>query len=122
AEFSQLIEEEKLLSERIDKEADKPCESEDGCRINLQVNAGLSAEIETAVHSGKVGIGLYRTEIPFMMRERFPSESEQVELYQNVLKSAPNREIVMRTLDVGGDKPLPYFPITEENPFLGWRG
>ena len=122
AEFSQLIEEEKLLAERIDKEADKPCESEDGCRINLQVNAGLSAEIETVVRSGNVGIGLYRTEIPFMMRERFPSESEQVELYRNVLLSAPDREIAMRTLDVGGDKPLPYFPITEENPFLGWRG
>lgn len=122
AEFSQLIKEEQVLSERIEREADKPSESEDGCSINLLVNAGLAAEIETAVHSGKVGIGLYRTEIPFMMRERFPSESEQVELYRNVLLAAPEREIVMRTLDVGGDKPLPYFPITEENPFLGWRG
>ncbi|WP_374211887.1 phosphoenolpyruvate--protein phosphotransferase [Alteromonas gilva] len=122
AEFSQLIKEEQVLAQRIEREADKPSESEDGCSMDLLVNAGLSAEIETAVHSGKVGIGLYRTEIPFMMRERFPSESEQVELYRNVLLAAPQREIVMRTLDVGGDKPLPYFPITEENPFLGWRG
>ena len=57
-----------------------------------------------------------------MLRERFPSEQEQVALYRQVLESAPNLPITMRTLDVGGDKPLPYFPINEENPFLGWRG
>lgn len=122
SEFSQLIAEEKVLAARIEKEADKPCQSEDGCNIHLLVNAGLSTEIEAAVQTGSVGIGLYRTEIPFMMRERFPSEREQVELYRSVLMSSPNRDIAMRTLDVGGDKPLPYFPITEENPFLGWRG
>ena len=123
AEFSQLIEEERLLSVRIDSEADKACETLDGCEISLMVNAGLSTELETATTSSKpIGIGLYRTEIPFMLRERFPSESEQVALYRKILESAPDSEIAMRTLDVGGDKPLPYFPITEENPFLGWRG
>jgi|TARA_Y100001947_G_scaffold159421_1_gene176680 phosphotransferase system enzyme I (PtsP) len=123
AEFSQLIEEERVLSERIDSEAGEACETQDGCQISLMVNAGLSTELETAsASSGQIGIGLYRTEIPFMLRERFPSESEQVALYRKILESAPNSEIAMRTLDVGGDKPLPYFPITEENPFLGWRG
>lgn len=123
AEFSQLIEEERVLSERIDSEAGEACETQDGCHVSLMVNAGLSTELETAsASSGQVGIGLYRTEIPFMLRERFPSESEQVALYRKILESAPNSEIAMRTLDVGGDKPLPYFPITEENPFLGWRG
>lgn len=122
SEFIQLIEEESAVTERIDAEAGQPCESIDGCRISLYINAGLSAETElNAGHIGS-GIGLYRTEIPFMLRERFPSEQEQVVLYRQILESAPNLPITMRTLDVGGDKPLPYFPINEENPFLGWRG
>ena len=57
-----------------------------------------------------------------MLRERFPSEQEQVDLYRQMLEACPDKVITMRTLDVGGDKPLPYFPIVEENPFLGWRG
>ncbi len=121
-EFIHLIEEEEAISERINADSDKPCETSDGCRIALYMNAGLSAEIE--LHAGACGdgIGLYRTEIPFMLRERFPSEQEQVQIYRQVLESAPTLPITMRTLDVGGDKPLPYFPINEENPFLGWRG
>lgn len=121
-EFIQLIEEESNLSEKIDAEAGKPCETEDKCRVSLFVNAGLSAEVELNANGQGAGIGLYRTEIPFMLRERFPSEHEQVALYRQVLQSSPELPITMRTLDVGGDKPLPYFPITEENPFLGWRG
>jgi len=122
AEFIQLVEEESAIAEKIDAEADKPCESVDGCRMSLYINAGLSAEIELNAEQMGAGIGLYRTEIPFMLRERFPSEQEQVMLYRRVLESAPSLPITMRTLDVGGDKPLPYFPINEENPFLGWRG
>jgi phosphotransferase system, enzyme I, PtsP len=122
AEFSQLIEEESAITERIDAEAGQPCESVDGCRMELYINAGLSADVEANADFIGSGIGLYRTEIPFMLRERFPSEQEQVALYRQVLESAPNLPITMRTLDVGGDKPLPYFPINEENPFLGWRG
>lgn len=121
-EFVQLIEEESAIAEKIDAEADKPCESVDGCRMSLYINAGLSAEVELNAEQIGAGVGLYRTEIPFMLRERFPSEQEQVELYRQVLEAAPTLPITMRTLDVGGDKPLPYFPISEENPFLGWRG
>ncbi|QCZ95260.1 phosphoenolpyruvate--protein phosphotransferase [Salinimonas iocasae] len=120
--FAQLIEEEDLLSERIDAEADKACETQDGCRMSLLINAGLSVEIETVARSQGNGIGLYRTEIPFMLRESFPSEKEQIKLYSEVLHCVPEQQVTMRTLDVGGDKPLPYFPINEENPFLGWRG
>ena len=121
-EFIQLIEEESAITERIDAEAGQPCESIDGCRMSLYINAGLSAQGELSAENIGSGIGLYRTEIPFMLRERFPSEQEQVVLYREVLESAPELPITMRTLDVGGDKPLPYFPINEENPFLGWRG
>lgn len=121
-EFKQLIEEESAIAQRIEAEVNEPCESEDGCRMALYINAGLSAEIEINAAQIGAGVGLYRTEIPFMLRERFPSEQEQVALYKQVLESAPNLPITMRTLDVGGDKPLPYFPINEENPFLGWRG
>ncbi len=121
-EFIQLIEEESAIAEKIDAEADKPCESVDGCSMSLYINAGLSAEVELNAEQIGAGVGLYRTEIPFMLRERFPSEQEQVELYRQVLEAAPTLPITMRTLDVGGDKPLPYFPISEENPFLGWRG
>jgi len=121
-EFVQLIEEEKTLSQRIDAEADQECLTHDKCRMALYVNAGLSAEIEATQFVNADGIGLYRTEIPFMLRERFPSEQEQVELYRQILLASPEQPITMRTLDVGGDKPLPYFPINEENPFLGLRG
>lgn len=121
-EFIQLIEEEEAISERINADSDKACETSDGCRVALYINAGLSAEVELHAGANGDGIGLYRTEIPFMLRERFPSEQEQVQLYRQVLQSSPELPITMRTLDVGGDKPLPYFPINEENPFLGWRG
>jgi len=67
-------------------------------------------------------VGLYRTEVPFMMKERFPSENEQVTIYRKQLTTFAPQPVTMRTLDVGGDKSLTYFPIEEENPFLGWRG
>ncbi|WP_100656234.1 phosphoenolpyruvate--protein phosphotransferase [Alteromonas flava] len=121
AEFEQLIAEEAELSERIETHAGEPSVTTDEQAVSLLINAGLSAELELQNIQGE-GIGLYRTEIPFMLRERFPSESEQCALYKQILDSAPTQEITLRTLDVGGDKPLPYFPINEENPFLGWRG
>jgi phosphotransferase system enzyme I (PtsP) len=67
-------------------------------------------------------VGLYRTEVPFLMQDRFPSEDEQFVRYRDILNSYRSKDVCMRTLDVGGDKQLPYFPIVEENPFLGWRG
>lgn len=121
-EFSALIAQEEALQSKIEAEAENPSVTVDGCDISLLVNAGLSATVEMEQFKQGDGVGLYRTEIPFMMRERFPSEREQYELYHSLLSSFPNKEITMRTLDVGGDKPLSYFPINEDNPFLGWRG
>ncbi len=75
-----------------------------------------------ATERGAEGVGLYRSEISFLMRDRFPSEEEQRLIYREQLEAFAPRPVTMRTLDVGGDKPLPYFPIEEDNPFLGWRG
>ncbi len=122
AVFLQLIAEEEALSKRIESEAEQPAKTQDGCHMTLLVNAGLSAGLEMEQNKQGAGVGLYRTEIPFMLRERFPSEQEQYELYHSLLSAHPNKEMTMRTLDVGGDKPLSYFPISEDNPFLGWRG
>jgi phosphotransferase system enzyme I (PtsP) len=121
-EFLQLIADEEALVKRIESEAEQPAISEDSCEMTLLVNAGLSAGLEMEQNTQGAGVGLYRTEIPFMLRERFPSEQEQFELYHSLLSAHPDKEMTMRTLDVGGDKPLSYFPISEENPFLGWRG
>ena len=121
-EYRQLQLEEEELAEIVAQHRDLPAETKDGEAISLQINAGLNIE-HGKEHNGHYdGIGLYRTEIPFMMKDRFPTETEQRELYQQVLDKFPGQSVVMRTLDVGGDKPLPYFPLHEDNPFLGWRG
>jgi len=91
-------------------------------RIPLQVNTGLMTDINRSIERGAEGVGLYRTEIPFMVRDRFPSEEEQRVIYREQLAAFAPHPVTMRTLDIGGDKSLSYFPIEEENPFLGWRG
>lgn len=101
---------------------DLPAETRDGFRMPLWVNTGLVADVARALERGAEGIGLYRTEIPFMIRDFFPSEQEQLQTYRRQLEAFHPRPVTMRTLDIGGDKALPYFPIQEENPFLGWRG
>jgi len=88
----------------------------------MVVNTGLNSDVGRSLDHGAEGVGLYRTEMPFMIRERFPSEEEQRRIYREHLKSFTPNPVTMRTLDIGGDKSLPYFPIEEENPFLGWRG
>lgn len=122
AEFNRLVEEEKKLDATLDAIRDLPAITTDDHQINLMVNTGLGADISFALASGAEGVGLYRTEIPFMMRDRFPSTEEQRIIYRQLLASFAPRPVILRTLDVGGDKPLPYFPIEEDNPFLGWRG
>lgn len=121
-EFDQLVLEEDLLSEQIHSQDNLPAITTDDCQMSLFTNAGLSLETENNENPYSDGVGLFRTEIPFMMRERFPTEQEQVALYRSLLQAEPSKPFTMRTLDVGGDKPLPYFPVSEENPFLGWRG
>lgn len=101
---------------------DLPCETLDKHRVALWVNTGLIADAMISLERGAEGVGLYRTEIPFMLRDRFPSEEEQRQTYRDQLAAFAPYTVTMRTLDIGGDKSLPYFPIEEENPFLGWRG
>ncbi len=121
-EYLHLLEQEREIAEKIQQEVHLPTITTDGRTIELQLNAGLSAEFECPKNLDSLGIGLFRTEIPFMTRHSFPSESEQTQLYKNILSDFPQKSVTMRTLDVGGDKSLPYFPIVEDNPFLGWRG
>lgn len=100
----------------------EPAISRDGVRIILNVNAGLLMDLNGLDESGADGIGLYRTEIPFMVRAEFPDVETQTELYRNVLAQAGDRPVMFRTLDIGGDKQLPYFrDVLEENPAMGWR-
>lgn len=99
-----------------------PAQTLDGHTIALWVNTGLVADATLSLSAGAEGVGLYRTEIPFFSRDRFPGEEEQYAIYRQVLNAFTPRPVIMRTLDIGGDKALSYFPVKEDNPFLGWRG
>lgn len=120
--FQELVDEDLALSEELAKLRDEPCQTRDGKRLPLWVNTGVIADLQRAQDNGAEGVGLYRTEIAFLLRDRFPSEEEQRALYREQLALFAPAPVTMRTLDIGGDKALPYFPIKEDNPFLGWRG
>ncbi|MDU9408684.1 MULTISPECIES: phosphoenolpyruvate--protein phosphotransferase [Pseudomonas] len=121
-QYAEVVEEERQLTEGLDALRALPCETLDGHRMPLWVNTGLLADVARAQQRGAEGVGLYRTEVPFMINERFPSEKEQLATYREQLQAFHPLPVTMRTLDIGGDKSLSYFPIKEENPFLGWRG
>ncbi|WP_152208387.1 phosphoenolpyruvate--protein phosphotransferase [Marinobacter changyiensis] len=120
--YQEIYDEEAALFRGLEKLRDLPCETTDGHRVSLLVNTGLMTDVVRSLNHGAEGIGLYRTEVPFMIKERFPSEQEQREYYREQLEAFAPSPVTMRTLDIGGDKSLSYFPISEENPFLGWRG
>ena len=121
-EIERLIGEERDLEEDLKALLDLPSKTKNGVVVSLYTNVGLIAEIPLAATAGSAGIGLFRSELPFMLYDRFPSEQEQVEVYRQVLEAVAPRPVNLRTLDVGGDKPLSYWPIAEQNPILGWRG
>ena len=121
-QYAEVLEEERQLTEGLDALRALPCETLDGHRMPLWVNTGLLADVARAQQRGAEGVGLYRTEVPFMVNERFPSEKEQLATYREQLQAFHPLPVTMRTLDIGGDKSLSYFPIKEENPSLGWRG
>lgn len=102
---------------------DEPAVTRDGTRITLNINAGLLADVPHLLGTGADGIGLYRTELQFMVRATLPSVSAQTSFYQRVLELADDRPVTFRTLDVGGDKMLPYLARhdDEQNPAMGWR-
>ena len=122
SEYKQLWQEENELNDSLFALRDKLAETPDNYRIKLQVNTGLAMDAGLSMSVGAEGVGLYRSEVPFMTRDRFPSEDEQFIIYRQILKAFAPHEVTMRTLDIGGDKSLPYFPIEEDNPYLGWRG
>jgi phosphotransferase system, enzyme I, PtsP len=99
-----------------------PAITRDGCNINLNINAGLTVDMPHLHESGAEGVGLYRTELHFMMAQRFPRLSAQVKHYKSIIDQAQGKPVVFRTLDIGADKTLPYLrQPREENPALGWR-
>jgi len=101
---------------------DKPCVTRDGQKIALMLNAGLAGDLPHIEETGAAGIGLFRTELQFMVAATFPRTAEQFALYRAVLDAAGERPVTFRTLDIGGDKVLPYMRnVEEENPALGWR-
>ena len=120
--FDAVIKEEKAFEKGLEALADLPAETQDKRRIPLRVNTGLLSDVVRSLERGAEGVGLYRTEVPFMMTDRFPSEKQQRDFYRDQLEAFAPHPVTMRTLDVGGDKELPYFPIDDANPFLGWRG
>jgi len=101
---------------------DKPAETLDGATVSMQMNAGLIAELPSLDPSGADGVGLFRTELQFLTRERMPRRKELADLYGRITDSAHGKRIVFRTLDIGSDKVLPYMKREDEpNPALGWR-
>lgn len=114
-----LLKKHQVLSQEL---RHKPCQTLEAIPITLTLNAGLPIDLH---HLGDVpfeGVGLYRTEIPFMIRSSFPDVNTQTEFYKDVIEQAKNHPITFRTLDIGGDKIVPYmWRIQDENPVLGWR-
>ena len=102
---------------------DKPSVSKDGVAVSLLMNAGLAVDLPQVAESAAAGIGLFRTELQFMVAATFPRAEEQERLYRQVLDMSDGKPVTFRTLDIGGDKVLPYYSATtqEENPAMGWR-
>jgi phosphotransferase system, enzyme I, PtsP len=116
------------LGERAERQAqyarirDLPAVTRDGVAVDLLINAGLLIDLGHIEPTGAAGVGLYRTEIPFMVRSTFPDVKAQVDFYRDVYARAGDRPVVFRTLDIGGDKRLPYLEMADdENPAMGWR-
>ncbi|MEI3614194.1 phosphoenolpyruvate--protein phosphotransferase [Pseudogracilibacillus sp. SO30301A] len=101
---------------------DEPTITKDGVQVELAANIGTPDDVADALHNGAEGIGLYRTEFLYMGKSELPSEEEQFEAYKSVLEQMGNKPVVVRTLDIGGDKELNYLDLPKElNPFLGFR-
>lgn len=120
--YKEVQKEEEQIAKDLKQYETKDAITPDGVAIPLYVNTGLMIDVVRGVQRGAKGVGLYRSEIPFMLRERFPGEEEQRLIYRQQLSHFANKPVTMRTLDIGADKDLPYFSIEEENSALGWRG
>ncbi len=108
--------------ERYTSIRDKPAQTLDGTRIKLHMNAGLMADLPSLESSSAEGVGLFRTELQFLVRNQMPKRAELSQLYSRVMDAAQGKRVVFRTLDIGSDKVLPYMkPNDEPNPAMGWR-
>ncbi|MFY0660278.1 MAG: phosphoenolpyruvate--protein phosphotransferase [Shimia sp.] len=108
--------------ERYASIRDKEAKSRDGAVVHLTMNAGLMADLPSLESSGAEGVGLFRTELQFLIRNQMPKRTELAQLYATVMDAAAGKRVVFRTLDIGSDKVLPYMaPQDEPNPALGWR-
>ncbi len=110
------------LSDSLISNRDQEARTRDGERIELLANVNSAADAALALRAGASGVGLYRTEFLFIAHPTVPDEEEQFHAYRQVIEAAPNRTVTIRTLDLGGDKQVPYFERHREtNPFMGWR-
>ena len=121
-QYEQAIAEEASFTKELEVLRNVPAQTRDQHTVPLLVNTSLPLDVSRSLDQGAEGVGLYRTEVPFMIKEHFPSEDEQTDCYRTQLQGFAPQPVTMRTLDIGGDKNLPYFTIEEDNPFLGWRG
>jgi len=121
-EYQRLEQDRLQEQEQLSALRDVPAATRDGQRIYLRSNIGLVSDVNVAKNNGAEGVGLYRTEFPYMARSTFPEREDQYQLYKKVVDDFNGQIVTIRTLDIGGDKALPYFtPPREANPFMGWR-
>jgi len=121
-EYERLQKDYAVKQRELEKLKDLPAETKDGYRVYLRANIGLLADIASALAKGAEGVGLYRSEFPYMSRHSFPDRMDQYQLYREIIEGFAPLPVNFRTLDIGGDKGLPYFPHPhEDNPFMGWR-
>ncbi|WP_429884751.1 phosphoenolpyruvate--protein phosphotransferase [Geoalkalibacter halelectricus] len=121
-EFRRLEADRHREIQRFETFRDQPARTADGVEIKLRANIGLMGDVAIALRNGAEGVGLYRTEFPYMARGDFPDREEQYLLYRRIVEEFGGHPVTIRTLDIGGDKALPYFaPPHEDNPFMGWR-
>jgi phosphotransferase system enzyme I (PtsI) len=122
AAYEEKLKKQQELKEYYAKLAPLPAETKDGVKVTLMANISAHRDVESAVSYGAEGVGLFRTEFVFMGREDIPNEEEQFKSYKEAVEKCNGHLCVIRTMDIGGDKPLAYLEVPpEENPFLGWR-
>lgn len=120
-EYRRLEDDSSKEVHRLNKFRRRPAISKDGVEVTLRANIGLLSDVAIAQRNGANGVGLYRTEFPYMTRTSFPDRNDQYQLCRKIVESFDG-PVTIRTLDIGGDKALPYFPPpAEDNPFMGWR-
>ena len=121
-EYQQLDREYRAFNRGLEEIHDLPAETRDGVRVTLGANVGLLVDVTLAQRHGAEGVGLYRTEVPFLTYRDLPDEEEQFDLYQRVLEKMGGKPVTIRTLDLGPDKYPAYMRLPQEqNPYLGWR-